>query len=148
MARTIQVSPGSPRATSSRFALPTAGSFNPIPFPGGTIKGITLDPTDCQTAYIRDSNGTIWKTPDDGATWQNLTGNLANFSIDPRSIFLAKGATDVLLVGVGKGVINPVTGVPAAASGGIYRLINPTVVRPPRLDSVRRKPAGCPHDRH
>ncbi len=31
----------------------------------------------------------------------------------------------MLLVGVGKGVINPVTGVPAAGSGGIYRLINP-----------------------
>ena len=100
-------------------------TFKPIAFPGASIKAITLDPTDCQIAYLIDTNGTVWKTPDDGATWQNLTGNLANFSTDLRTIAVAKGSPDVLLVGAGKEVVSPTTGVPAAGSGGIYRLINP-----------------------
>jgi N-acetylneuraminic acid mutarotase len=100
-------------------------TFHLVVFPGASIQAITLDPANCQIAYVIDSNGTVWKTPDGGASWQNLTGNLANFSTDLRTIAVAKGSPDVLLVGAGKEVVNPATGVPAAGSGGIYRLINP-----------------------
>jgi hypothetical protein len=107
------------------------GLLIPVTYPGtATIRKIIMDPSNAQTVYVIEADGTVWMSTTIGATWQNLTGNLGNFTKDPRSINLAQTSPNVLLVGAGRGVINTSPGVNQSGDGGIYRLINPGVGTP------------------
>lgn len=113
-----------------------SGPFNQLNYPGGSIRAITLDPQNWAVVYVLDRNGTVWQglvQPPNftSVIWKNVTGNLANYSTDLRSIAVAEGTPDVLLVGAGRAVINQVTGLAAAGTGGIYRLIDPFATSPP-----------------
>ncbi len=98
---------------SSGTGLPTV--LNAYTTAGGTtVMDIVLDPDNWHRAFVVDSSGKIWETTDTGATWSDLTGNLASLSTDLRTVQLIKnGSTEVLLTGGNDGVfrtINPTTG--------------------------------------
>ena len=79
------------------------GNLTPTrtPFPDGGIhggiRGITLDPSDWQHAFVISSTG-VWETTDAGGTWRNDTGNLPTNEL--RTVqYIASGAASALLVG-------------------------------------------------
>jgi hypothetical protein len=61
------------------FVRTTAGgtlAATATPFPGGTVYGIAVDPADENVAYVIGDNQ-VFQTPDGGATWTEITENLA-----------------------------------------------------------------------
>src|SRR5215510_691448 len=56
-------------ALAQTAALPTGAS---------TVRDVVLDPDDWRSAYVVDSNQ-VFRTTDAGATWTDITGNLAEF---------------------------------------------------------------------
>ena len=111
----------------------TQGTGAPTAMPGytgGWIQGIALDPDDWMTAWIIDSNGTVWKTTNAGVGFTNVTLNLGQLMNDPRSITVvtASNGQKVVLVGGGRSV--DANGYPlglAAGGGGVYQLLDPAV---------------------
>ncbi|HVX63658.1 MAG TPA: hypothetical protein VHC19_23755, partial [Pirellulales bacterium] len=90
------------------------GTLNPTPaaFPGGSVRGISLDPTDWMHAYVIGAAG-VWETTDAGGSWIPRTGNLVNSNL--RSVeYVHLPSGDVVLAG---------------GQGGIYRMFadNPGV---------------------
>jgi len=82
------------------------------PFPGGNVRGITLDPTDWQHAFVASSSG-VWETTDMGATWTNRTGNLTSLTSNLQTIeFAGQGAVAAILVGGQGGVFRMITNNP------------------------------------
>jgi hypothetical protein len=78
-------------------------------YSGSTVKAIVLDPTDWHIAYVIDPTH-VFKTMDAGATWEDLTGDLAKQTSDFKSLLLFQdGQNFALLVG---------------AQGGLYRTLN------------------------
>lgn len=68
----------------------------------GRVDRITFHPYDANTIYIGSSGGGLWKTSDNGATWNCLTNTLPNcgvtgVAIDPNNtnnIYIATGDGD------------------------------------------------------
>ena len=87
---------------TSGTGLPTAVAA----YPGGTVLHISVDPNDWHTAIVLDANGKVWETPDQGATWSNLTGNLnALAGADVRTVeFVKVGGNVVLVADAGRSV--------------------------------------------
>jgi hypothetical protein len=88
------------RTTAGAALAPTAA----LPTGAGTVRDVVLDQDDWRSAYAIDSNQ-VFRTTDAGATWTDITGNLAelgagNFN---TNAFVA-GATKALLVGTNAGV--------------------------------------------
>jgi hypothetical protein len=75
-----------------------------LPAGAGTVRDVMLDPDDWRSAYVIDSNQ-VFRTTDAGATWTDITGNLAELGAGDfnASAFVA-GATKALLVGTNAGV--------------------------------------------
>src|SRR5262249_13037134 len=87
------------------------GAFNALPFPGGAVTDIVLDPDDFKRAFVIDRND-VYMTTNAGADWTKITGFLPRKEIrDLRTIELVKTAGhEVLLVG---------------GQGGVFRTIDP-----------------------
>ncbi len=89
------------------FVRPTAGgSFTQLSnYQGGTPRDIILDPSDWQTLIVVDSAG-VYRSTDAGASWTNVTGNLA--ASNPgniRSVTYIEGTDDDgILIGADRGV--------------------------------------------
>jgi hypothetical protein len=95
---TIVVRTGPPGApVVPRPSFPGTGS-------GLTVRGIAIDPTDFQTAYVANSNG-VFVTHDAGVTWTSLTGDLPASALFPnRALVLIPGDHDSLVVATSNGV--------------------------------------------
>lgn len=86
----------------------TAGSGAPVQTatsPGTVaLRDIAVDPTDWQKAYVINTAGEVFSTPNAGATWTNITGNLSSGTTDIRSITVVPGSPAALAVGGLNGV--------------------------------------------
>jgi hypothetical protein len=78
-------------------------------YPGGGVRDLVMDPQDTRAVYVVDEQNRIWASFDEGATWRNLTANLATFlPLQARTIELFSpraGGHKILLVGGLGGVI-------------------------------------------
>lgn len=83
----------------------TGGALNPasaLPVGAGTITDIELDPNDWNLAWVTDNNQ-VFQTTNAGASWIDITGNLAISGL--RTLEYVVGpVADALLVGGLKGV--------------------------------------------
>jgi von Willebrand factor type A domain len=61
-----------PAALTASAAYPGAGTGRPV-------AGIAIDPADPQTAFVVDTTN-VYRTDDAGATWDDITGDLATLS--------------------------------------------------------------------
>ena len=72
---------------------------------GRVIVGLEVDPRNSKTLWISattwdgSSNGGIYKTADDGATWQELTGNIPN--VKPMTLRFNPAANELWAAGAG-----------------------------------------------
>ncbi len=94
------------RTTAGGNLAPTAAAF-----PGGMVFGITVDPANQNIAYAI-GNGTVFQTPDGGATWTNITGDIADDGAGSfRAIaYMPNGTTDRVAVGTNAGVYISIEG--------------------------------------
>lgn len=83
----------------------------------GRTRGLIVDPDDPthNTWYAGSVGGGVWKTTDAGASWEEMTKDLANLAT--VSIAQAVSDTDVLYVGTGEGFGN----VDAVNGDGIWK---------------------------
>jgi Ca2+-binding RTX toxin-like protein len=89
----------------------TAGGpllFTPAQIPTGGARDIVLDPADFRRAYVAAgfSPPSVFVTPDAGATWNDITGNLTTFNTGlARSIEFIPGTPHgLIVVGTDRGV--------------------------------------------
>jgi photosystem II stability/assembly factor-like uncharacterized protein len=79
----------------------------------GRINAIAFHPSDANTIFIGSPSGGFWKTTDGGASWTNLSGNLATLGVssilihpaNPNIIYIGSGdrdAKDAIPMGVFK----------------------------------------------
>src|SRR6266540_884559 len=76
-----------------------------LPAGAGTVRDVVLDPDDWKSAYVIDSNQ-VFRTTDAGATWTDITGNLAELGAGDfnTNAFVAGAPKDLLVVGTNAGV--------------------------------------------
>jgi hypothetical protein len=83
-------------------------------YPGGRVRALVIDPQNYQTIYVVDFLNQVWASFDEGASWIDLTANLASLSSDIRTIEVvsleATSQNPVLLVG---------------GLGGVFQMPNP-----------------------
>ncbi|NQV24715.1 MAG: hypothetical protein HQ518_10130, partial [Rhodopirellula sp.] len=79
------------------------------PFPGQAIANIVLDPTNWMTAYVADRDQ-VFVTTDAGASWTDITGNLADTSL--RALTFVPGMDNSIMVGGRNGVFQMLTAQP------------------------------------
>jgi len=74
-------------------------------YAGGYVRDIVLDPDDWMTAFVVTQTQ-VWQTIDAGATWTDVTGDLAAAgAVDVKCIeYLRNGANDAIAVGTRTGV--------------------------------------------
>lgn len=81
-------------------------------YPGGRPADIALDPEDWLSAYVVDNN-TVWHTPDGGATWTDITGDLGTIGASNfRSVAFLSGASPLVAVAANDGVYASQAGKP------------------------------------
>ena len=94
------------RGSSVMIRTTAAGAFAAAAgYTGGTVRGISIDPNDSQSAYVIDSNS-VFETDDTGATFGDITGNLNTLNPGSfRSIaYISNSTDDMLAVGTDQGV--------------------------------------------
>jgi hypothetical protein len=91
------------------------GALTTITYPGDIVRGIVMDPQNYKRVFVLDSVNKVYGSADEGATWTELTGNLATFTDSLRAIELfnpdASFSKAVLYIG---------------GAGGVWQLPNPT----------------------
>ncbi|MDP9005249.1 MAG: hypothetical protein M3N12_10735, partial [Verrucomicrobiota bacterium] len=91
------------------------GALTTLTYPGDIVRGIVMDPQNYKRVFVLDSVNKVYGSADEGATWTELTGNLATFTDSIRAIELfnpdASFSKAVLHVG---------------GAGGVWQLPNPT----------------------
>jgi uncharacterized repeat protein (TIGR01451 family) len=89
------------RTTVGAALAPTAA----LPAGAGAVRDIALDPDEWRSAYAVDNNQ-VFRTTDAGASWTDITGNLAEFGVGDFNTteFVAGSPKDLLLVGSNAGV--------------------------------------------
>ncbi len=94
----------------------TSGSGAPVQTSSspGTVYlyDIAVDPNDWWKAYVVNSAGQVFSTSDAGATWTNITGNLANGTTDVRTIVFIAGNPNAIVVGGLNGTFRMATNNP------------------------------------
>lgn len=99
--------------TATNVYVRTAGTGAPVltaASPGASaLRDITVDPTDWRKAYVINSIGQVFSTADTGASWTNITGDLANGSADLRTITFIPGVSPAIVVGGLNGVFRMAT---------------------------------------
>lgn len=124
------------------FSHTGTGSWSPGQ---GRVNVIVEDPIDSKTIYLGAPNGGLWKSKDDGATWQPLTDNLPRIgigaiAIDPKNtkvIYLGMGddeASDCPSIGIMKSVDGGLswnlTGLTFTATGGTNVKCTDVIISP------------------
>ncbi len=97
---------GSASSVFVRTALPPAVLTLSASYPGtNTVADITIDPDSPATAYVVDTSS-VYQTLTTGASWSDITGNLASFDTGNfRSVAYINGPDgDAVVVGTSKGV--------------------------------------------
>src|SRR5262245_50692227 len=89
------------RTTAGAALAPTAA----LPAGAGAVRDVALDPDDWRSAYAIDNNQ-VFRTTDAGASWTDITGNLAELGVGDFNTteFVAGSPKDLLLVGTNAGV--------------------------------------------
>jgi len=89
------------RITAGADLAPTAA----LPAGAGAVRDVVIDPDDWRSAYAIDSNQ-VFRTADAGASWTDVTGNLAELGAGDFNTteFVAGAPKDLLLVGTNAGV--------------------------------------------
>jgi photosystem II stability/assembly factor-like uncharacterized protein len=84
----------------------SGGSLTASAWPGGAVAGIALNPEDWQEAVVVGTAGTVQRTTDAGASWSDITNNLASFNPGVlRSVAYVRGAAaNAAIVGTDRGV--------------------------------------------
>lgn len=67
---------------SAKQGLPT----EVVAYPGSAPVGIAIGPGSWQRAFVLDALGHVFDTRDGGASWRDLTGNLASLTGDLRAV--------------------------------------------------------------
>ncbi|HKR63590.1 MAG TPA: Calx-beta domain-containing protein [Thermoanaerobaculia bacterium] len=97
-----------PNVNGPNVYVRTSGAGAPVvtaTTPGSSIlRDITVDPTNWQNAYVINSVGEVYTTPNAGGTWTNITGNLGSGATDLRSIAYIAGSPNAIVVGGVNGV--------------------------------------------
>jgi hypothetical protein len=92
--------------SGSQVQLRTSGSGSLTPsatYPGGTVRGVTMNPEDWQEAIVVDT-AAVYRTTDAGASWSNITFNLASFNPGSlRSVSYVAVGPNAVLVGADRG---------------------------------------------
>jgi hypothetical protein len=88
------------RTTAGAALAPTAA----LPAGAGAVRDVALDPDDWRSAYAIDNNQ-VFRTTDAGASWTDITGNLAELGVGDFNTteFVAGSPKDLLLVGTNAG---------------------------------------------
>jgi hypothetical protein len=58
----------------------SGGALAPSAYAGATVAGLGLNLEDWQEAVVSDTAGSVWRTTDAGASWTNITHNLATLN--------------------------------------------------------------------
>jgi photosystem II stability/assembly factor-like uncharacterized protein len=84
----------------------SGGSLAASAYPGGgTVVGIAMNPEDWQEAVAANSAGQVHRTTDAGASWTNVTHDLATFGPGAlRSVSFVAAGPNAALVGSDRGV--------------------------------------------
>lgn len=73
-------------------------------YPGVLVRGISLDREDWKSAWIVGASS-VFHTPDAGATWENITGDIATAGAENlRSIAFIPGGASTAVVGASDGL--------------------------------------------
>ncbi|MBT3295302.1 MAG: DUF11 domain-containing protein [Verrucomicrobia bacterium] len=76
--------------------------INATAYPGGSVRGLVMDPEDWMTLYVVDSDQ-VFATANAGGSWTDITGDLSG--ADLRSVeCIRDGARTAVVVGTGSGV--------------------------------------------
>lgn len=104
---------GSGASVFVRTVAPPTAAAASATYPGGFVRDIALNPLDWNDAFVVDPVG-VYQTLDAGATWTNISGNLAAVGgLDPMSVeYVSAPGGDVVLVGTRNGVFGAAVGVP------------------------------------
>jgi hypothetical protein len=80
-------------------------TLNPTPtlFPGSTVRALALDSADFLNAYVADTSA-VYRTPNGGTTWTNITGNLTGVGRIWCLRYLPGFGANGILVGTDVGV--------------------------------------------
>ena len=73
------------------------------------LRNIAVDPTDWTKAYVVNASGQVFSTSNTGATWTDITGNLASGTTDLQTIAFIPGNPSVIAVGGLYGVFRMAT---------------------------------------
>lgn len=96
----IRTAPGGPVAASA------------APFPGGSnILDVVVNPEDWMEAFVIDADQ-VYFTPDAGASWQDVTGNLTGVGVLRSLEYIPRSGFDVVVVGSDIGVFRMRTNDP------------------------------------
>jgi len=108
----------------------------------GRARGILVDPDDPSglTWFVASVGGGVWKTPDGGATWAELTADVPNLAI--QCIAMAASDHDVIYAGTGESYFNIDTlngnGMLKSIDRGLTWTPLPSTLDDPRFNNVSR----------
>ena len=92
---------------SNVFVRSTAGGTlanTSMPFPGGTVRGIAVDPEDWTHMFVNDASG-VWETTDAGDSWTDISRNIGTVNTRLRSIaYVPTNSGGAIVVGGNLGV--------------------------------------------
>ena len=86
------------RTTAGGTVATTAAAF-----PGGTVQDIVLDRNDWRRVFVAGTSG-VYFSPNSGASWTNITGNLTGVGSLHTLEFFRLGGTDCVAAGTDLGV--------------------------------------------
>ncbi|WP_395736525.1 choice-of-anchor tandem repeat GloVer-containing protein [Prosthecobacter sp.] len=86
------------RTTSGGAVSSTAAAF-----PGGTVQDIVLDRNDYRHVFVAGTSS-VYHSPDSGATWINITGDLTGVGVTRTLEFFKLYGTDCVAVGTDLGL--------------------------------------------
>ena len=75
-------------------------------YPGTTVRALVMDRQNSQKVYVLDTQGRVWASFDEGASWLNLTTNLPSLTTSVRTIELFSpdaGIRNTVLIAGGQG---------------------------------------------
>ena len=90
------------------------------------MTSIAPDPATPGTVYAGSAGGGVWKTTDDGATWQPLTDDLPDLAVGALAV--APSAPDTIYLGTGEPNGMPGIGLLTSSDGGATWVLPTEVV--------------------
>jgi hypothetical protein len=71
---------------------------------GGMVVAMATDPSSADTLYVSTSNLNLWRSPDAGKTWQNITANFPRIGFTSPMALAARKNGPTVFVGTPSGV--------------------------------------------